>query len=478
MTRTERPVLWTADEARTATGGTGPEEWRATGVSIDSRTLEGGDLFVALVGDRLDGHDHVGDAFESGAAAAMVHRAVPGLAANRPLLVVPETLEGLRQLAAAARARASGRIVALTGSVGKTGTKELLRAALSAFGAVEANRGNLNNHWGAPLSLARLPRDAAFGVFELAMNHAGEIGPLARLVHPHIALITRIAPAHTAFFSSVDEIADAKAEIFEGIEPGGTAVLNRDDPYFGRLADAARAAGAGRILAFGRADGADVRLLGVEADESGSRVIAEIGERQFRYRLDIPGAHWAINSIGALAVIEALGLDVERAADALVQVKPTPGRGARRRVALPDGDGFDLIDESYNASPEAVRAALAVLALTRPAPGGRRIAVLGDMLELGSQGPRMHAELADAVLEHGIDRVHTVGERMAALRAALPVRLRGHHADTSEQGAAAIAADLHAGDVVLVKGSLAMRMAAVVRAILDREPAPPAAEAR
>ena len=458
--------LWTSAEAAAATGGQAPKPWSATGVSIDSRSVEAGDLFVALAGPNHDGHDFVQAAFDRAAAAAMVSRRLEARPDGPPLLLVVDTYGGLRTLAARARERSGAHIVAITGSVGKTGTKELLAGALAGCGPTHASAGNLNNHIGAPLSLARLPQGATYGVFELGMNHPGEIAPLSRLVRPHTALITAIAPAHTEAFSDLDAVADAKAEIFEGIEPGGTAVLNRDDVYFERLATASCAAGAGSIVSFGESPDADARLLAWRPADAGGTVTASIDGAELDYEIAFSGRHWALNSVAVLACVRASGASVEQAAGALAAVAPVAGRGVRHRIPI-QGGSYELIDESYNASPAAVRAAIATLAETTPlAPGGRRIAVLGDMLELGDEAPRWHVELADDLESAGIDLVFTAGPLMAHLHRALSAARRGAHAPESESLTEVLRAEIRAGDVVLVKGSLGSRMGPIVRRLI------------
>ena len=465
--------LWTSAEAAAATGGRTRGSWSATGVSIDSRSVEAGDLFVALAGPNHDGHDFVRAAFDREAAAAMVSRQPALQPEDAPLLLVVDTFEGLRTLADQARERSDAHIVAITGSVGKTGTKEMLAGALGICGVTVASAGNLNNHIGVPLSLARLPRGAAYGVFEVGMNHPGEIGPLSRLTRPHTALITTIAAAHTEFFTSLDAVADAKAEIFEGLEPGGTAVLNRDNVYFDRLAAAARSAGAGRILSFGESRRADARLLTWHPAGTGGSVTASIDGVEFEYDIAFSGRHWALNSVAVLACVRAAGAPVKLAARALSTVGPGAGRGERRRI--PVAGGFcELIDESYNASPAAVRAAIATLAETAPlTPDGRRIAVLGDMLELGEAAERWHAELAGDLEAAGIDLVFTAGPLMAYLHRTLDPARRGAHALKSEGLTNILRAELRAGDVVLVKGSLGSRMRPIIsRLAADATAAP------
>jgi len=465
-----RPPLWTAAEAARATGGTGASDWRAEGVCIDSREAGPGDLFVALAGPRFDGHDFVADALRAGAAAAMVARRPDGLAPDAPLLLVDDTLDGLRALAAAARRRGRAKICAITGSVGKTGTKEALAAALGRQGRTAASARSLNNHWGVPLSLARLPADADFGVFEVGMNHAGEIEPLSLLLRPDVAIITTVAPAHIGHFDSIEAIADAKAEIFAGMK-GGTAVLNRDNALFDRLSAAARSAGVTEIIAFGESAGADARLLDCSLDNQGANVDAEICGRHIAYRLSLPGRHQVFNSLAVLAACHVLDADVAAAARTLSEITPLAGRGQRHRVRLVNG-AFTLIDESYNANPASMRAAIEMLADTRPEPCGRRVAVLGDMRELGDRSTDYHAALAGVLAENGIERVYACGQEMAQMMAHLPPAMRGMHAATSREIADDVARAAAAGDVIMIKGSLASAMSVVVEALLalDREP--------
>ena len=454
-------ALWTAASAKMATGGTGGGGWAASGVTIDSRQVQRGDLFVALQGPNHDGHDHVASAFHAGAAAAMVSCAPPDVEADAPLLTVPDTQSGLEALGEAARARFCGKVAALTGSVGKTGSKEMLRLVLSAQGLTSATIGNLNNHIGAPLTMARLPESAAFAVVELGMNHAGEIGPLSRMVRPEVALITRIAPAHIEFFDSLDGIADAKAEIFEGLQPGGTAIVNADDGYADRLGAAALRAGAARVMRFGEASNADARLVRLGLHSDRTEVEANVLGQRIAYEIGVPGKHWALNSLGVLLAAGSLGVDPVAAAEALAAIRPPAGRGATERLTLPQGR-ITLIDESYNASPAAMQAAFAVLTAHEPPTGGRRIAILGDMLELGHAAPAEHAALGDHLAELPVDLVYAAGPEMAAMVQRLrPDQRAGYAADTAAI-ANEIVPGLAAGDVVLVKGSLGIKMARIV----------------
>ncbi|MBK1663971.1 UDP-N-acetylmuramoylalanyl-D-glutamyl-2, 6-diaminopimelate--D-alanyl-D-alanine ligase [Rhodospirillum rubrum] len=458
-------VLWTAATAAAALGIPASGAWTATGVCIDSRAVVAGDLFIALTGERTDGHAHVAAALAAGASAALVSRIPAGIATDR-LLVVEDTLEGLWALARASRARFAGRLVGVTGSLGKTGTKEMLTQALGRFGRVHATEGNLNNHFGLPLTLARMPVDTDLAVIELGMNHPGELGPLARLARPHVAIITNVAAVHLEFFASVEAIADAKAEILEGVEPGGTVVLNRDNRFFERLRRAAAARGIDKTLSFGNHIGADARVLDCAVDANGTAVFALIGDDPLAYRMAVEGRHWALNSLGVLAVVHALGLDIHSAANGLANVVPPRGRGRRQSVSL-DGDGaVQVIDDAYNASPESVIAALTTLSMTRPGPRGRRIAVLGDMLELGPQAAKLHADLAKISVERGIDLVYTAGPLMAHLHDALPASRRGGHAPDADALTPLVLAALRPGDVVMIKGSKGSLVSRTVTALL------------
>jgi len=454
--------LWTAAKAAKATAGLAQGDWSASGVSIDSRSLAPGDLFVALAGPNFDGHDFVVGALESGAAAAMIHRRPSGLPQNAPLLEVGDTLAALAALGKAARARSEATIVGITGSAGKTGTKEAMRACLGKIASCYANASSLNNHWGVPLSLSRFASDERYGVFEMGMNHAGEIAELTRMVRPHLAVITNIGIAHIEFFSSRAGIADAKAEIFQGLDGPKIAVLPRDCDYFDRLQTAARECGAKRILTFGRHSESDIRLGDAALSAEGSLVTASALGRRIAYPLPLPGEHWVSNSLAVVAALVALDVDLETAVMGFAELKAMKGRGARKRIPLAAGGTLLMIDDSYNANPISVAAALAVLGRLE---GGRRIAVLGDMLELGDDASRYHRELTDPIEEAGLDLVFTCGTEMAALQEALPEGLRGAHAASSAELAPQVAAALLPGDLVLVKGSLGSRMALIVDAI-------------
>ncbi len=458
-------ALWTAAEARAATGGRNTSDWRASGVSIDSRTIARDDLFVALHGPSFDGHDYIAQAFEGGAAAGLVSRTPDAVAGDAPLLLVDDTMAALGALARDARRRARARVCAVTGSVGKTGVKEALRHVLSRQGATAASLSSLNNHWGVPLSLARMPSDAAYGVFEIGMNHEGEISPLARLVRPHVAVITTVERAHTEFFDSVEAVADAKAEIFDGVAHGGSAVINRDNEHFERLEQAARARGIDDIIGFGSHAEADARLISCDLDDRSSRASSVILGVPVEYTIGAPGRHWVMNSLAVLAAVHALGADVAAAAASLASLAPLDGRGRIHELGA-EGRRFTLIDDSYNANPASVRAAIETLGRFGPGTGGRRIAVLGTMRELGAGSAALHAELADVLTANGIDLVFAAGE-MGEAYDRLPESLRGACGDSGEAIVDAVADAVRAGDVVMVKGSNASRMGVVVAALLD-----------
>ena len=446
-------ALWSGAELRTATGGEMAVAFDAGGVSIDTRSIAPGDLFVALKGDAGDGHDHVAKALALGAAGAMVHRVVPGL--DGALLVVGDTFEGLRALGRFGRARFGGRMLAVTGSVGKTTTKEMLRQILLAFGETSAALASLNNHWGVPLTLSRLLPGAKFAVAEIGMNHAGEILPLARMVRPHVTVVTSVAAAHIGYLGSIEAIADEKASISAALEPDGVAVLPGDSPHIARLRAPAQ-----RVLTFGARAGVDARLVAVDGDADGSAISIEIGGKTLRTRIAAPGRHMAMNATAAVLAATAMGIGAVEAAGALEGFSPVAGRGARRTIRVGGGTAL-LLDESYNASSVAVRAALSVLGLQAAA---RRVVVLGDMRELGDAGPGEHRGLAPDIADVA-DIVFTCGPLMKLAHDAIPARLRGAHAENSEALAPIVAEALRPGDAVLVKGSLGSRMKVIVDAI-------------
>ena len=456
-------ALWTSDEVARALGAVIAAPFEANGVTFDSRAVGKGDLFFALKGETTDGHGFVAEAMKRGAAAAIVSRDVEN--AGGTLIRVPDTMKALVDLGRAARRRSTARIASVTGSVGKTSTKDALRAMLSAQAPTSASTASFNNHVGVPISLARLPREARYGVFEIGMNHPGEIEPLARQVEAHVGVVTNVGPAHIGFMGSEEAIADEKACLFAGMAQGAVAVLNRDGKHYERLASHARRFGVSRIVGFGRGETADARLVSCNLQDSGSDVVALIQGRRIEYRLGAAGEHWVLNSIAALAVVEALGADVEQAAASLAGVTASPGRGARRFLKFGTGT-VELLDESYNGNPMSVRAMLAILARTEPAKGGRRLLALGDMRELGEGADAYHAGLADAVSASGATQVFLCGPHMEALWRKLEPAQRGVHRPDSMALASEVAAALRAGDVIAVKGSLGSKMKHVVDAIL------------
>jgi UDP-N-acetylmuramoyl-tripeptide--D-alanyl-D-alanine ligase len=453
-------ALWTASDAAAATGGEARGDWCATGVSIDTRTIQPGDLFVALKAVR-DGHDFVAQALEKGAGAALVSHVPDGVAADAPLLIVPDVLKGLEALGIAARARTAAKVVAVTGSVGKTTTKEMLRSALSALGRTHAAEASYNNHWGVPLTLARMPADTEFAVIEIGMNHPGEIAPLSRMARPHVGVITTVAAVHLEAFESVEGIAHEKAAIFEGLEPGGIAVINADLDTSALLRATAEQHGA-QVIEVGETGKA--QLQDVTLADTTTVVKANLQGTDLLFKLDAPGRHLAQNALMVLAVVDALGRDVTRAMLALSAWQPVDGRGRRERIVLNDTDdqAVELIDDAFNASPTSMAASLEVLAAATPQGRGRRIAVLGDMLELGPTGPALHAGLAALPAMDRIDLVCTSGPLMAHLDAALPAARRGPHTETAQDMARALPGLLWPGDIVLIKSSKGSKLSLAV----------------
>ncbi len=475
--------LWTREVALAATGGRaqGPD-WQASGVSIDTRTLEPGDLFVALT-DVRDGHDFVANAFEKGAAAALVSRVPEGLAEDAPLLLVEDVLAALEHLGAFARDRTTARVVAVTGSVGKTSTKEMLRHMLRRQGRTHAAEASYNNHWGVPLTLARMPENTEFAVIEIGMNHPGEIAPLACLARPHVAIVTTVAPAHLEAFESIEGIAREKASIFEGLEAGGIAIYNADVETAPILAEAAVDF---RSISFGVSDDADVRVRRlnvvdavtvVEGEERPDNALLSAGGRTepntFIFKVGAAGRHFGMNALAALIAVEAVGADWDIAASDLARWHPPSGRGQRETLVLDavEGHSIELIDDAFNANPASMVAAFEVLAGIEPREGqgriatGRRIAILGDMLELGPTEAELHRALADHPAMASFRRVDCVGPRMRALFEALPAHRRGRWVETAEELAAEAHKLIDAGDVVLVKGSKGSRVSLVVDAL-------------
>jgi UDP-N-acetylmuramoyl-tripeptide--D-alanyl-D-alanine ligase len=471
------PALWTVDDMAAAMGAErqGALAHAVPGLSIDTRTIGEGEAFFALA-DRRDGHEFVPAALAAKAGLAVIaagRRAeMPG---DAPLLIVPDVLDALRALAAAARARTHAKVIGVTGSVGKTSTKEALRLALAKDGETHASVASYNNHWGVPLSLARCPAAAHYAVLEMGMNHAGEIEPLSRLARPDVAIITTIAPVHLEFFGTLNKIADAKAEIFLGLEKDGTAVVNRDIAQFAHLKRRAKQAAVARVVSFGEHAEADARLLKCALHADCSTVQADILGHELTYKIGAPGRHLVDNSLAVLAATVLVGADLALAALALSEFQPASGRGTRFEIELPEGNAL-LIDESYNANPASVSAALNVLGQAKVGARGRRIAVLGDMLELGPAGPDLHRGLADAAKAANIDLVYCCGALMRNLWDALPPAKRGGYAENSTRLEAEVVAAIRAGDAMMVKGSLGSKMKIIVNALERRFPGRSAAD--
>src|SRR4051794_10624507 len=465
--------LWTssdmAEAMRALVNGALPPA--ISGLSIDSRTTAPGKAFLASRGFVQDGHVFVLPALKAGAALAVVEAAQrEKFPADAPLLLVDDVLAGLVDLARASRARLGAQIIAVTGSGGKTSTKEALRRVLSAQGDTHASAASFNNHWGVPLSLARCPATARFAIFEIGMNHPGEIEPLVRMVRPHVAVITTVEPVHLEFFSGIEAIADAKAEIFEGLEPGGAVVLNRDNPQFARLQRRAKKLGISRIVSFGADKKSDARLIDVSLHAACSAVHAEILGHDLTYKLGMPGRHMAMNSLAVLAAASLAGADLALAGLALSQAQPAAGRGVRHVLEVGHGEAT-LIDESYNANPASMAAALNVLGAASVGPQGRRIAVLGDMLELGPTAPELHRGLIEAVAANRVDLIYCCGPLMRNLWNALSTGRRGGYAENSEMLESLVTGAIRAGDAIMVRGSLGSKMKTIVPALEQRFPA-------
>lgn len=455
--------LWLANEIESLFQISLPNHWECVGVSIDTRTLIPGDLFIALEGDNGDGHSYLDLAAEKGAVAAIVQKnKIKKAPVNFSLINVSNTLEALQVLAVSARERCSAKRIAVTGSVGKTSTKEMLRLALSCQGLTHASVASYNNHWGVPLTLARMPRETKFGVFEVGMNHSGEITPLSQMIAPHVAVITHVAESHAAFFHSLDDIAEAKAEIFAGLSEGGVAVLNQDNSYFSKLSQAARLKGASKVIGFGKNNDADVRLVAVEKTLAGNNIKATVCGKTVSYTLEILGDHWILNSLAVLATINAIGADVNKAALSLKSMLPPSGRGKIYPIKFEKGN-FTLIDESYNANPVSMVAAFNVLGQYKD---HRKIAVIGDMRELGEISEARHLSLKDVLCQNNIDLVFCCGTYMQSLYETLPKSMQGGYTLHSHDLISSIIGEIENNDVVTVKGSLGTRMKPIVDALL------------
>ncbi len=454
-------ALWTSAEIALVSGGTASSDFDVSGVAFDSREVGPGDLFIALKGEATDGRHFVDGAMSRGAVGALVSQAV-----THPHILVGDTMAGMEAMARASRARTQARIIGITGSAGKTGTKETLSAALARLnrGGVHKSVKSYNNHTGVPLSLARMPADSAYGVLEMGMNHAGELAALTRMVRPHVAIVTTVEAAHIEYFGTVEAIADAKGEIFEGLEPGGTAIIPFDNAHRDRLIAKARSCGAA-ILTFGRGEGSDVRALeAFPADGGGTSILARLPGAELSFTLAYPGEHWICNAMAVLAAVHALGGDLAAAGLAMAELEGLAGRGARHRIATSDGGSALLIDESYNANPASMAATLAVLG---EESATRRIALLGEMRELGEGGAELHAGLAGPIEQAGVDLALLVGEGMAPLKKALHGKIECVHAPDAATALEEITVRLRTGDAVLVKGSNAVGLSRVVSALVD-----------
>lgn len=458
-------ALWTTAEIIAATNGLSSGEWEASSVSIDSRTMQVGALFVALPGTKVDGHAHVEAALTQGAAGALVSKPIAGVDASR-LVIVKDVEKALQQMGAVARNRSAAKFIGITGSVGKTGAKEMLAAALAPVGKVYATKGNLNNHLGVPINLANLPADAEYAVIEMGMNHAGEISPLSNMARPHVSLITTVDAVHIEHFPSVEAIADEKAAIFDGMKGKGVAVLNADNGQYERLKAHAQAQGMDRILSFGTGKNALCRMTQYAIDDTHSVIEATIAGTSMSYRIGTIGKHWALMSVAVLGVVDALGADIAKSAAALAQFSEPKGRGQIKKLSIKGGN-LRLIDDAYNASPVSMKGAIEKVAQMRAAsaPHVRTLVVLGDMLELGDQAEDLHVGLVPTLVNNQMDLVFAAGTFMEKMYQSLPEAMRGAYKPTSRELAPMVVEALRANDLVLVKGSRGSRMDVVVDAI-------------
>lgn len=466
-------LLWTSEALVAAMGGRpiGQMPAGVTGISIDTRSLKPGEAFFAIKGEAMDGHDFATAAVKAGAGLLVVAEGkLPALGRlTAPMIVVPDVLVALEKLGVAARARSDARIIAVTGSVGKTSTKEALRHGLEAVGKVHASAMSFNNHWGVPLMLARMPADCDYAVFEIGMNHENEIRPLVKMVRPHVAIVTSIAPAHLGHFSSLDDIARAKAEIFEGIEPGGVALINRDDPRFDLLEELARKVGVETVVGYGEDARAEVRLTNFVLHADHSIMTANVEGQEVAAKIGAPGRHIVQNVLAVLGAAKLVGADIDKVAQALADLVPERGRGRRHTLRHPNGT-FTLIDESYNANPASMKAAMALLEATPVAAGSRRIAVLGDMLELGEHSARLHAELAELFSGASVDLAFLAGQEMKVLAEILPDDFHAEHRANGDELKLVLTQAIRPGDVVMVKSSKSIGFAKLVDALIERFP--------
>jgi len=460
-------ILWTSDEVIEATKGTVSKPFEAIGVSIDSRTIRKDEIFVAIQGVSMDGHKFVETAFKNGAVAAIVREDFE-IDTDKALIRVKDTFEAMQDLGIYSRNRSKAKIIAVTGSAGKTGTKELLTIALNESGKAYSSKKSFNNHWGVPLSLSNMPRDTEFGIFEIGMNHKGEIEKLVSFVRPHLAIITTIEPVHIEFFGSEEAIADAKAEVFSAIEGDAIAVLNKDNPHFQRLKQSALEQGVKKIISFGEDETADCVLKDCKLSAGDIKATANVMGDVKKYRINIPGKHIALNSLSVMATVKILGANLDGAIKALKKAETVNGRGNRIKVFVKEGEpAVTIVDESYNANPSSMKAAFNVFELIQPEGDGRRVAVLGDMLELGSVGPQMHIGLANPLLKAKTDIVFCCGPLMEAMYNVLPKDWRGGWAKNSQELSELLIKNIKPGDVVLVKGSLGSKMSYIIQALQE-----------
>ncbi|QRM55993.1 UDP-N-acetylmuramoylalanyl-D-glutamyl-2,6-diaminopimelate--D-alanyl-D-alanine ligase [Sinorhizobium sp. BG8] len=463
--------LWTSEDLIAAMHGRpfGNPPPGITGISIDSRSVAEGEAFFAIKGDRVDGHDFASFAMANGAGLLVVSEGkLPALGRlTVPMIVVPDVLQALVDLGCAARDRSAAKVIAVTGSVGKTTTKEMLRHALSDCGSVHASVASFNNHWGVPLTLARMPENTSYGVFEIGMNHPDEIRPLVKMVRPHVAVVTSIAAAHLGNFKDLSEIAAAKSEIFEGVAPGGHALITRDSEQFQQLEAAAQASGVKNIHTFGAHPQAEFRLIEYTNGPEGSVLWAAVAGQTLEIPMGAPGRHIAENAVAVLGAASLVGADIEKVMIGLSTMKPEKGRGRRYKLAVGDGS-FTLIDESYNANPASMRAAIALLRDSIPQGEGRRIAVLGDMLEMGEFSSAVHGELAGPLADAGIEDVWLGGPEMKALKDVLPESVRGEYRENTDQLVPFVVGAVRAGDVLVVKSSKGTGFSSIVAALLDK----------
>lgn len=456
--------IWSANDVIAATSGKSKyKKWSASGVSIDTRTIKPGELFIAIKGENFDGHDFVKNALEKGAVAAIVSHKLEDVDKKTKLVQVDDTMQALRKMAVFARERTKAKIIAVTGSVGKTGVKEAIRQLLESAGKTHATKGNLNNQIGLPLSMVNMPLDTEYAVFELGMNHKGEILELTHLLKPHVAVITAIEAVHLEFLGTVENIARAKSEIFSGVVPGGSAIFPSGTPYFNLLKEEAKIAGVKKLISFGILESDDLRLVGRSG--GGNTLMVNIDKKPVVYEYGLSGKHNAMNSMAVLAAIREVGVDITKILPLMKNIKETAGRGKIHEIKI-TGGSYCLIDDSYNASPASIRAALSNLAATKSKMGQRAIAALGDMRELGPEAAKYHSELAKDVRENNIDVVFAAGELMKNLYDNLPVELRGGYCKTSLELLPLLEEFIKPGDVLLVKGSHGSDMWKIVKEIL------------